>query len=287
MNFFKYLAIVTWLEAPLPVSIWNHLQQELDDPEDIDSGRGLLRQLYLDDWAQAHVWLEAKTKARALLEQKISITYPGAFDYPSGLLQLDNPPSALSYWGRPVWLDLPCLSVVGTRRPSGETLQWLDVSLGELLVGHEMTLVSGGARGVDQKAHAMALRCHRPTVCFLPSGLESLYPVNLSSWKAPILAGGGALVSQFPPWQGMFKSHFIQRNRLIAAISRLTFVAEAARKSGSLLTAKFAMELGRPLATLPVSPMCIRGLGSLDLIFDGAYMVRDHRDLSQLLEQHL
>lgn len=230
---------------------------------------------------------EINKKTQAFINQLQSkggqVCVYGGSDYPKAFMDLDNPPLALSYWGQPVWKDRKCLAVVGSRNPSQQTLQWLDEFLPEVIKSTEVCLVSGGARGVDQKVHSISIRNNNPTVCFVPSGLFELYPKSLVRFVRPIIEAGGAVVSQFSPVQPMFKSNFYARNRLIAAISKYVFIAEANARSGSYLTARMAIELGRPVGALPFFPCSQSGEGNLNLLFDGADMIKNAESLTSQL----
>ncbi len=208
-------------------------------------------------------------------------SYPGQADYPFYWNFLSKKPPVFSYLGNPVWKQMPTLSVVGSRTPLRETCLWMQRELGHFLRDNEICVVSGGARGVDQWAHRLAMDFGRPTVCVLPSGLLDPYPPNFSEAIGNrILKEGGALVSTFPLREAMRKSHFHIRNRWICGFSHTTFVVEANRRSGSWLTARLARDEGREVATLPVFPHSSQGLGNLDLIHDGAQMIRDASDLA-------
>lgn len=205
-------------------------------------------------------------------------------DYPDGLREFKDAPLALTVLGSAPWRQLECMSIVGSRNPDPLALRWMDSQLDEFLEHKEICIVSGGARGVDQKAHAMALRKGRPTVCFVPSGLGALYPRQLDEWERPILDSGGALVSTYCPSQEMERGFFIERNRYIAAISQTTLIVEAKRRSGTMVTARWAAALDRPLGALPCSPNA-NGLGGLDVIVDGGCLIRDYQDLLILAER--
>lgn len=217
----------------------------------------------------------------------VKVTEPGSKDYPEAFGDLLYRPSVLFYIGEPIWQRYPLVSVVGSRAPSHTSLSWMDVEIASVLRLSKLAIVSGGARGVDQKAHQISLRYERPTCAFLPSGLRMIYPPNLNEWVQPIVNSGGCVISQFLPSQPMMKSYFRERNRLIAAISPLTLVVECRRRSGTLLTAKYALEFERRLAVLPTSPG-ESGMGGLDLICDsGAHTVRDARDLILIYGSYL
>lgn len=205
--------------------------------------------------------------------------YPGHQHYPEEFCWLERPPFFIQYRGAPVWMDgRRGLAIVGTRDPSEQSLQWLDLQMAEICQQIPFT-VSGGARGIDFKVHRASL-CHRlPTVVVVPSGLLALYPKALEQWQDDVVQSGGVFVSEYESWQGMRKHHFQARNRLIAALGACTLVIEAARKSGTMLTARFTLEQGKPVLVLPTHPSQVRGRGGLDLLCDGAVPIRDAQDV--------
>jgi DNA processing protein len=215
----------------------------------------------------------------------VRILHPAHPDYPHEFWALENPPLFLSMFGQPAWLDRPCLSVVGSRDPSVQAIEWLELHLPRFMNYRPVAIVSGGARGIDQKAHALSLGSKQPTVAFLPSGIEAVYPHEFRHWIAEILDGGGAVLSEFAPDEPMRKGHFERRNRMIAALGVLTLVAEARRRSGSVMTARLARDLGRTVAAPPASPLDGRAAGTLDILFDGGQMVREAEDIVTLFDR--
>lgn len=214
---------------------------------------------------------------------KTETLVPGHPFYPVCFDELEKPPSELHVLGSLEALDPErCISIVGAREASPRALDWMDRNLPEYLdLRPDAIIVSGGARGIDQKAHAASVRKGRPTVVFLPAGLERIYPPDLVEWIEPVLRAGGAFVSPYPNDQEIRRAHFEGRNRLIAALGRMLFVVEARRKSGSLMTARLAGELGRAIAVLPSFPTDGNASGSLDLIIDAqAAVIRDAKDLA-------
>jgi DNA processing protein len=180
----------------------------------------------------------------------INIVYPGHSDYPCEFLSLHQPPLFITYIGRPVWQTRACFAVVGSREPQRRTLEWLDLHLSDALIecrkfSLPLAVVSGGARGIDQRAHRLANSAETPTIVFLPSGILNPYPSEMESWKAAVLESGGAMVSLRAPEESVRPSFFEARNELIAAVSKLVFVAEARRRSGSSMTGRLARELDR------------------------------------------
>jgi DNA processing protein len=204
----------------------------------------------------------------------------GADDYPRGWLQLSRRPLVFSYQGEPCWLRTSLIAVVGSRTPMIESRMWMQRELSLFLRRSDCGVVSGGARGIDQWAHRLSLDERKPTVCVLPSGILNPYPPGSQEVWDRIKSGGGCLLSTFSLREPMFRNNFPIRNRWIVGFSTAVFVVEANRRSGSALTAKLAKDEGREIWTLPVFPHSEQGLGNLDLIADGAGLMRDHHDLA-------
>ncbi len=224
-------------------------------------------------------WTKAADELARDSEQGIQFLLSTDADFPNSLRALRDPPWVLSAKGSVGVLSQPSISVVGAREAAPEALQWMDEHLGSFLNCLPLAVVSGGARGVDQIAHRTALRVPRPTVVFLPSGLSSIYPLDLKDWLLPVLEGGGAFVSEFHPRTPMRKWNFHVRNRLIAGQSAITLVVQARRRSGTWMTAKLALEEGRAIGCLPASPWESSFGGNLELLNEGATLIRDAQDL--------
>lgn len=214
-----------------------------------------------------------------LVTQGVHCLTPASPEYPTQWLQCEDPPLTITVRGSLSALTTPSLAVVGSREPSSESQQWMEQELLQFCRTMKVPLVSGGARGIDQKAHSVALRASVPTVAFLPSGLESPYPADFKRWFPAILEGGGAIVSEYPAQMAMRKPHFHHRNRLIAASGRMVLIVEARIRSGTLITATRAAEIGRPLLTIPGHPSDPRFAGCLELLAEGATQVRQSSDL--------
>ncbi len=213
-------------------------------------------------------------------DQGVQILHPWHSDYPARLRGIERPPIFLSVWGDRPWLSRPGLSIVGAREPTQSALQWLEHHLPTAISDKCTYTISGGARGIDQKAHALSLRSGVSTVAFLPAGLAQPYPADFRNWFQSIRKAGGAIVSEFSPHTMIRKAHFERRNRMIAALGCGVFVVEAARRSGSMMTARLALEAGIAVCALPSSPLEPRASGTNDLLFDGASLIRDAEDLA-------
>lgn len=233
--------------------------------------------------AEPQWWEQARTYFQLLEREGVEVLAYGQPGYPTDFLQLDQPPLVMTYLGGSEWASGGHLAVVGSRHLSTDSRHWMEKHLRQLLIGEDVLVLSGGARGTDQVAHSLCLRAGRPTAVFLPSGILNPYPESLGDWYVGVKQGGGSIVSPFPPWERMQKQNFHQRNHLIASLSRVVLAVDACRRSGTMITARAAMNYGRTVAILPGHPMQEQGLGGLDLVYDGAIPLRDHVDLAGLL----
>ncbi len=212
------------------------------------------------------------------------LLYPGHCFFPKDYLTLYEIPFLIRMLGSPVWLTQKGLSIVGGREPGQATLDWMNLHLTTFFRRQNGFTISGGARGVDQKTHSISLRTQTPTVAILPSGLSQIYPSSFQDLIPDILQSGGAILSEYEDSQKMQKYLFAQRNRLIAGLGRATLILEAGRRSGTMLTAREAIEQSKPLWILPGHPMEWKFQGSLDLLIEGGTPVRDADDLTLLFE---
>lgn len=231
--------------------------------------------------------LEQTRQMEQELQKGYLLLYPGHDLYPRQFYTVDDSPFLLRVMGSPIWMTNQGLAVVGSREPSAASLSWMEDHLSRFLDSRFSFIVSGGARGVDMKAHLLSIRHGRPTVVLVPSGLENLYPANLLAWQDDILCGGGAIVSEYENHASMQKHYFAQRNRLISAMGCLTLIIEARRRSGTMLTAHIATDQHRPVLVLPGHPMDTRFLGSLDLLREGATLVSDAEDLANIFDSEV
>lgn len=174
------------------------------------------------------------------------------------------------------------VAIVGTRRASPEGLE-VARALGRGLAGANVTVVSGLALGVDSAAHAGAVEVCGPTIAVLGGGADVPYPTRKAGLYEAILAAGGVVVSEMPPGFRAFRWSFPARNRIIAALAPATIVVEAAERSGSLITAELALELGRDVAAVPGPVLSWRSRGTNALLRDGATLIRGVRDGLELV----
>jgi DNA processing protein len=163
--------------------------------------------------------------------------------------ELPAPPIALICRGNSTLLDRRSISIVGTRNPSPYGVR-VASEMAANFVDREWVVVSGGAYGIDTAAHKGALIAEGETIAVLASGLDILYPAGNAKLFAEI-AESGVLISEYMPGMKALPHRFLNRNRLIAALSKGTMVVEAAFRSGSLRTARDAHELNRIVMAIP------------------------------------
>ena len=284
----QYLALLNWQGQKIHLQDFEDLRnRSIQSPEEIPS---LIQNPKVKAYTLENKnWLKTVKEQLLLCEEKsIQLTWPGEPHYPKPLNFYKNAPTLISYKGPPSWQNHFSFCVVGSRKSSPETLAWMDHFLGPFLSSNKkIILLSGGARGIDQKSHSLALRVGRPTLCFLPCGILNFYPESLQNWEAPILKGGGAFISPFPPHLSIRKSFFHYRNALMVRMSQLVLAAQAEKRSGSMLTARLAGLYGVTLCTLPGPALNPLFSGNLDLINNGAFMIRDKTDLQVLYDSHI
>lgn len=197
--------------------------------------------------------------------------------YPASLLDLHDPPPVLYVNGRLDALARPGLAVVGARKATTQGVRDAE-AFAAAFADAGQTVVSGLALGVDAAAHAGGLRGPGGTVAVIGTGVDIVYPARHRA-LAHEIAGHGAIVSEFPLGTRALSHHFPRRNRIIAALARGVLVVEAAERSGSLITARLAAELGREVFAIPGSIHAELSHGCHRLIRDGAKLVESPRDV--------
>ena len=197
--------------------------------------------------------------------------------YPTALAAIADPPPVLWIRGDPAALRVSSVAIVGSRAGSAYARD-VGRELGSGLARRGVTVVSGLARGVDSAAHRGALGADGRTVGVLGSGVDIVYPPEYSR-LARDMVRRGALVSELPPATTPRPAYFPQRNRLISGLSRAVVVVEASARSGSLITARLALEQGREVMAVPGNVLNGRNRGAHALLKDGAKVVEDVDDI--------
>jgi len=199
-------------------------------------------------------------------------------NYPPLLKEIFNPPQKLYLEGDFIPSDFEkSIAIVGTRdlSPYGKEVA---IYFAKNLARFGLTTVSGLARGIDTFAHQSTLEAGGRTIAVLGTGLNNIYPYENKELAKNIIKSG-VLVSEFEPDEGPMPYHFPQRNRIISGLSKATLVIEAPIKSGSLITARFALEQNRDVFCVPGSIFSKNSEGTNYLISEGAKLVSDYRGI--------
>ncbi len=205
----------------------------------------------------------------------------GEPDYPKTLQAIDTAPPLIALRGNAAALAKPSVAIVGSRNASASGLTFAE-RLARQLGEAGYVIVSGLARGIDTKAHKAALETG--TVAVLAGGHDRVYPAQNEPLLRAILERGGAAISEMPMgWEPRGRD-FPRRNRIVSGLSYGVVVVEAARRSGSLITARFALEQGREVFAVPGSPLDPRAEGTNDLIRDGATLCAGVEHVTGVLE---
>ena len=197
--------------------------------------------------------------------------------YPTALREICDPPVVLWCRGAAACLSLPAVAVVGSRRATPAGLS-IARALGRGLAEAGLLVVSGLARGVDGAAHEGALEARGSTAAVLGCGADVLYPPEHGR-LAERIRESGLIASEFPPGMPPLPHHFPLRNRIISGLCRAVVVIEASHRSGSLITARSALEQGRDVLAVPGNVASGRSSGCHALIKDGAALVETVEDV--------
>jgi len=202
--------------------------------------------------------------------------------YPPLLKHIADPPPVLFVQGEPAVLQHPQLAIVGSRQATRTGLEDA-FRFARELASHGIGISSGLARGIDAAAHEGALAAQGLTLAVMATGPDQVYPGRHRKLADNILAGGGALVTEFAPGTAPLPAHFPQRNRIISGLAMGVLVVQAALKSGTLVTARLAMEQGREVFAIPGSIHQPHSRGCHQLIRQGVALVETVDDILQEL----
>lgn len=207
----------------------------------------------------------------------------GEADYPALLHTVGDAPPLLCLRGESAaYRERRLLAMVGSRNASANACQFAQKLAREVSQGGT-GVVSGLARGIDSFAHKGSLSAR--TIAVIAGGIDNVYPPENASLYEEIIAQDGVIISEQPFGQIPFAGAFPSRNRIIAGMSHATLVVEASPKSGSLITARLALEYNRELLAVPGSPLDPRAKGCNQLIKQGAHLVEESADIQALLQQ--
>jgi DNA processing protein len=267
----------------LPVWLWRLIGERLRAGE---PSSAVLDWLLVERWAdEPGKGAELREGAAAALARAsaggITPIPWSAPAYPPALAAIIDPPPVLWMRGVAAALERPAVAIVGSRAGSPYALAVAE-RLAADLSARGITVVSGLARGVDSAAHRGALGGPGSTIAVLGSGVDVIYPAEHRSLAREIEASG-ALLSEFAPGTPPLPMFFPQRNRVISGLSRAVVVIEAGEKSGSLITARSALEQGREVLAVPGNVLSGRNRGAHALLRDGAKIVETADDILEEL----
>jgi DNA processing protein len=224
--------------------------------------------------------LRSQAEQDAALARLRGIGYVAYRDnrYPPLLRELYDPPALLFYRGTLPDREKPLAAVVGTRRPSAAA------SAQAYRIGREFGLaglpvVSGLALGIDAMAHRGNIEGAAATVAVLGCGLDRVYPASNRDLARRVLDSGGALLGEYAPGEPPYKWNFPARNRIIAGLARGVVIVEAPAHSGALITAQFALDMGRDLLVASAGVASPLGAGTRKLACEGARILESAADM--------
>lgn len=224
---------------------------------------------------------EADAELKASQALGVTLVALGEPDYPRQLQTIDDPPPLLAVKGNVAVLARPLIAIVGSRNASAVGIKFAD-RLARDIGAAGFGIVSGLARGIDAAAHRATLATG--TVAVLAGGHQHIYPAEHTDLFDQIVASEGAAVSEMPiTWEPRARD-FPRRNRLISGLAVGVVIVEAARRSGSLITARMAGEQGREVFAVPGSPLDPRSEGTNGLLKQGAILVTEAADVITALE---
>ncbi|MFA6421887.1 MAG: DNA-processing protein DprA [Candidatus Buchananbacteria bacterium] len=224
--------------------------------------------------------IDPDAELEILGKEKVGVILYNDEDYPPLLKQIYSPPPLIFYRGDFNCLKKNCLAIVGARKNTFYGQQTLE-KLIPTLINYNLTIVSGLAIGVDCIAHQFCLKNNGTTAGVLGSGVDknSVYPVSNRQIGEKIIDSGGCLLSEYGPGTMPNKQSFPLRNRIISGLSLGTLIIEAGETSGSLITAKYAVEQNREVFSIPGNIFSSQSKGTNNLIKQGAKLVNSADDI--------
>lgn len=254
-------------------------------PEELREVEGIGRQLAARISDQAQVQVARRNAEKIVgdtLDRNCSVVCPADDSYPSGLLHIPDAPLALYCHGDMTCLAQPLVAIVGSRAATtyGKRVSF---ELARELARHGVVVISGMAMGIDGEAHRGALAGGGKTIGVLGCGIDVIYPHQHAELFRDV-AANGLLMSEYPPGTQPDGFRFPERNRIISGISSGTLVVEASLKSGSLITARLALDQGRDVFAVPGRIDSPKSQGTHRLLQQGAKLVNSVDDILEELD---
>jgi len=211
---------------------------------------------------------------------KVNILKQNDPSYPYVLRDIPSAPKELFFVGaKPQeWLSRPKVAVVGSRKVSAYGREVTD-RLASALAEAGVVIISGLALGIDSIAHQAALKAGETTVAVLPTSLNKIYPASHTNLARQIIEQGGTLISEYPLGSEAYKVNFTARNRIVSGLADGLLITEAAVNSGTLSTARFALDQGRTVMVVPGNITSPNSEGANNLIKSGALPITDVSDI--------
>ncbi len=257
------------LAAELPYAKLKKIVQDLSSEGSLASLTNLISHDALTDAERRRIQSVDIHYVHKIMRQGAELTPP--VDFPEGLSQMESPPPYLYLWGSKCWKNRKNLAIVGTRKVSSygaKCTKWFASYLAE----RDFNIISGGAYGVDTVAHESSLE-HGATTVIFATGIDASHPVSNANLYSKIKDSGGCLISSFGIGTKWHQSRPLIRNYLIAAMADAVLLIEAPSKSGALVTANAALQMGKDVYVVPGNIDSSNYGGSNAFIRDGATLV--------------
>lgn len=251
---------------------WNADEQELKEIQGLTCRQ-------INSFAKERSGVNPEECLEYIQEKNIKFIHPESGDYPQSLKNIDNSPVGLFVAGDLSLCNLEkTLAVVGSRRASENGKNALRKIL-ESFAYTDICIVSGLAEGIDTVAHKTAVENNMKTIAVIGGGFDKLYPKSNKALFEKIIDGNGAVISEYWPDSDALSWHFPVRNRLVSGLSKGVLVAEAALKSGAMITANLALEQGKELLCIPGLISNPNTTGIYKLLKTGAAIVTEPEDI--------
>lgn len=254
--------------------VWYADRDQLSKVPDIPSA-------IIDEILTKRNQLNPVKELQRLKDQGIGVLFSDEPEYPPLLKEIFDPPKVLYYRGNPAVFGKRTFAIVGARKATHYGLSVSETIAAELAAA-DVCVVSGMARGIDSAAHKGALNVSGSTAAVLGCGVDVVYPKENRKLMDEIIKTG-IVISEFPPGVSPIPGNFPQRNRIISGLSEGIMIIEAAEKSGSLITADFALEQGRDVFAVPGQVTNSLNRGAHRLIKQGARLVETAADVFEEL----